>query len=325
MLVLVYRVSLIAALGLTFWLGPISAQQTALDEAKKAYSVGDYAKAIETLKAAAQNEPNNGQIQLLLTRAYLESNHFDDAVKSGEKAVAIDPKSSTYHQMLGEAYGEKADHVSMLTAYTWARKTQNQFETAVQLDDHNFDAAQDLIEYDCRAPAIAGGGKDKAEVLIQKLMAMDPAEGHYAQGVCNGAAAAAEYVRALGNKPKTADRIYEMADFFLGHGNGPELLQAAAAGEALAPTDPRGLYYQAAALILSNQKFPDAENLLRQYQAAGPYRSSYPTPADVHYWLGRASVAQNNVMVARNEYNLALKVDPKHKKAREALKQLDQQ
>lgn len=321
---LVYKIILLTALGLGFLIVPASAQETALDAAKKAYDVGDYPKAIEILKAAAQNEPNNGQIQLLLTKAYLESNHFDDAVKSGERAVAIDPNSSAYHQTLGEAYGEKADHVSMLNAYSWARKAQSQFETAVQLNDHNFDADQDLIEYDCRAPGIAGGGKDKAEVLIQKLMAMDPAEGHYAQGICNGAAAAAEYVRALENKPKTADRIYEMADFFVDHGNGPQLLQAAAAGAALAPADPRGLYYQAVGLILSDQKFSDAENLLRQYQAAGPYRSSYPRAADVHYWLGRANAAQNKVMVARNEYNLALKLDPKNKKAREALKQLDE-
>jgi tetratricopeptide (TPR) repeat protein len=320
---LVSKITAIGVLSLSLLLGPASAQENTLEAAKKAYSVGDYPKAIEILKAAAEKEPDNGEIQLQLTKSYLESNHFDEAVKSAEKAVAIDPKSSKYHQMLGEAYGEKADHVGMFGAYSWARKAQNQFETAVQLNDHNFDADQDLIEYDCRAPGIAGGGKDKAKALIQKLMAMDPAEGHYAQGVCNGAAAAAEYVRALANKPKTADRIYEMADYFVDHENGPELMQAAAAGQALAPEDPRGLYYQATGLILSDQKFPQAENLLRQYQVAGPYRSSYPTPADVHYWLGRANAAEKNSAMAQNEYNEALKLDPKYKKAREALKQLD--
>jgi tetratricopeptide (TPR) repeat protein len=320
-----YKITVLTVLSLSLCLGLVRAQQNELDAAKKAYSVGDYRKTIEILKSAEGKYPNNGQIQLLLTKAYLESNHFDDAVKSGEKAVAIDPRSSTYHQMLGEAYGEKADHVGMLSAYSWARKAQKEFATAVQLDDHNFDADQDLIEYDCRAPSIAGGGKDKAEVLIQKLMAMDPAEGHYAQGVCNGAEAAAEYVRALENKPKTADRIYEMADYFLDHGNGPQLLQAAAAGEALAPGDPRGFYYQAVGLILSNQQLPQAEKLLGQYQAAGPYRSSYATPADIHYWLGRANAARHNNAAARNEYNEALKLDPKFKKAREALKQLDGQ
>jgi len=321
---LVYKAIVIGAISLCFWPAPIGAQQSALDEANSAYHKGDYSKAIEILKAAEEREPNNGQIELLLTKSYLESSHFDEAVKSGERAVAVDPKSSTYHQMLGEAYGEKADHVGMFSAYSWARKAQKEFEVAVQLNDHNFDADQDLIEYDCRAPGIAGGGKDKAEALIQKLMAMDPAEGHYAQGVCNGAAATAEYMTSLANKPKTADRIYEMGDYFLDHGDGSELLQAAAAGEALEPADPRGLYYQAAGLILTNQKLPEAEKLLRQYLAAGPERSSYPTPADVHYWLGRAEAAQKNSMDARNEYNEALKLDPKYKKAREALKHLDE-
>jgi len=81
--------------------------------------------------------------------------------------VAINPQSSVYHQWLGEAYGQKAAHASMLSAYPLARKTQKEFETAVQLDEHNFDAAQDLVEYDCTAPSIVGGGEDKAQPLIR--------------------------------------------------------------------------------------------------------------------------------------------------------------
>jgi len=72
----------------------------------------------------------------------------------------------------------------MLSAYSLARKTQKEFEAAVQLDARNFDAQQDLIEYDCTAPGIVGGGEEKAQPLIEKLMKMDAAEGHYATGIC---------------------------------------------------------------------------------------------------------------------------------------------
>jgi len=43
-------------------------------------------------------------------------------VSSAEKAVAINPKDSNYHRWLGEAYGAKADHASMVSAYSLARK-----------------------------------------------------------------------------------------------------------------------------------------------------------------------------------------------------------
>ncbi|HTZ46685.1 MAG TPA: tetratricopeptide repeat protein [Verrucomicrobiae bacterium] len=302
-------------------------QSNSVDAAKNAYEKGDYKKAIEILSAEAQKAPNNGEVQLLLTKAYLESNQYDNAISSGEKAVSIEPNNSLYHQWLGEAYGQKADHVSMFSAYSWARKTQKEFATAVQLDDHNFDADQDLVEYDCTAPSMVGGGEDKAEALIQKMLTLDPAEGHFAQGVCKAvkkdyAAADVEYAKALELKPKTADRVYDIGDYFLQRGQGDKLLQVAAAGETLAPQDPRGKYYQAVGWILSGQNYAEAEQQLRQYLTAGPMRSTYPAPWDAHYWLGRLDAAQKNTAGARSEYQEALKLNPKYKKADEALKQV---
>ena len=308
-------------------LAPCVAEETPLDVAKAAYEHGDYKKAIEVLQSAAAKEPNNGEIQLWLTKSYLDSNQIDEALKSAGKAVSIDSKNSAYHQWLGEAYGEKADHSSMLSAYSWARKTQKEFETAVQLDEHNYDAAQDLIEYDCTAPGMVGGGEDKAQPLIQKLMSLDAAEGHFGAGVCKAVkkdlpGADVEYANALESKPKTADRIYDIGDYFLQRGQGDKLLEVAAAGESLAPNDARAKYYRAVGWILKGEKYLDAEKLLREYLTAGPFRAAFPRPWDAHYWLGRLYVAQKNTMGAKNEYQEALKLNPKYKKAQEALKQL---
>jgi len=298
-----------------------------MDAAKQAYEKGDYNKAIEILNSAATKEPNNGEIHLLLTKAYLEANQIENAVNSAEKAVAIDPKNSFYHQWLGEAYGAKADHASMLSAYSWARKTQKEFEAAVQLNERNFDGAQDLIEYDCTAPSIVGGGEDKAQPLIQKLMSLDAAEGHFGAGVCRAvkkeySGADAEYAKALESKPKTADRIYDIGDYFLQRGQGDKLLDVATAGEALAPDDARGMYYRGVGVVLKGEQYAEAEKELRAYLAAGPFRSTYPNPWDVHYWLGRLYAAQKNTAGARSEYQQALKLNPKYKKAQDALKQL---
>jgi tetratricopeptide (TPR) repeat protein len=324
-----FKVILAAALCALLWQVQSPAQDAPLEAAKSAYEKGDYKKAIELLNSAAAKEPANGEIQLLLTKAYLESNQYEKAVGSAEKAVAIDPKNSAYHQWLGEAYGAKADHSSMLSAYSWARKTQKEFEAGVQLNERNFDAAQDLIEYDCTAPSIVGGGEDKAQPLIQKLMTLDAAEGHFGAGVCKAVkkdyvGADVEYAKALESKPKTADRIYDIGDYFLQRGQGEKLLEVAAAGEALAPKDPRGMYYQAVGWILKGEKYPDAEKMLRQYLGAGPLRSTYPNPWDAHYWLGRLYAAQKNTAGAKSEYQEALKLNPKYKKAQEALKQLGQ-
>jgi tetratricopeptide (TPR) repeat protein len=312
------------------WQAARGNQQTPVDAARHAYEKGDYSAAIEILKGALANDAGNGEIHLLLTKAYLESKQFDNAVSSGEKAVAANPKNSAYHQWLGEAYGEKADRASMLSAFSWARKTHKEFQTAVELDERNFDAARDLIEYDCTAPSIVGGGQEKVQPLIQKLMELDAAEGHFGAGLCKAvkkdyAAADTEYAKALESKPKTADRLYEIGDYFLLRRQGEKLLEVAAAGESLAPEDPRAKYYRAVGLIVKGESFPEAERLLHEYLGVGSMRSTYPAHWDAHYALGRLYAAQQNTARAKSEYQAALKLNPKYKKAQEALKQLDGQ
>lgn len=306
--------------------GVTRAEETSLERARSAFEKGEYAQAIEILKAAAGSEPN-GDVYVLLTRSYLELNQYDAAVNSAEKAVASDPKNSEYHRWLGEAYGAKADHASMLSAYSLARKTQKEFDAAVELDPHNFDAQQDLIQYDCTAPGMVGGGEEKAQPLIEKLMKMDAAEGHYATGICraqkkNYEAADAEFSKALENKPKTAKRIYDIGDYFLERKNAEKLLVVAGAGEELAPRDPRGKFYQGVALVLQAKKPVEAEKLLREYLELAPMNSEYPRPWVAHYWLGKLEESRKNPAGARSEYQAALKLNGKYKPAQEALKQL---
>ena len=303
------------------------AEETPLEKAKGAFEKGEYTQAVEILKSAAGSEPNNGDIFVLLARSYLELNQYDAAVNSAEKAVAINPKDSNYHRWLGEAYGAKADHASMLSAYSLARKTQKEFDAAVQLDALNFDAQQDLIQYDCTAPGMVGGGEEKAQPLIEKLMKMDAAEGHYATGICRAqkkdyAAADAEFAKALDGKPKTANRIYDIGDYFVQRKNAEKLLAVAAAGEDLAPHDPRGKFYRGVALILQGEKPAEAEQLLKDYLHLAPMNSDYPRPWTAHYWLGRLQESQKNPAGARSEYQAALKLNGKYKLAQEALKQL---
>jgi tetratricopeptide (TPR) repeat protein len=298
-----------------------------LDTAKQAFEQGEYAKAIELLKAAESKDPQNGDVQLLLTKSYLALNQYDAAVSSGEKAVAINPKNSEYHQWLGEAYGAKADHVSMFSAYPLARKTQKEFETAVQLDEKNFDAAQDLVEYDCTAPGVVGGGEDKAQPIIQKLMTLDLAQGHYAAGNCRAAkkdyaTADADFAKALESKPKSAELIYNIGDYFSQRRQADKLITVADVGEAAAPADSRAKFYRAQAFILKSENLPDAEKLLREYLRVAPPKSNYPKPWQVHYWLGQMFEKQKNVPAARSEYEAALKLNSKYKLAQEALKKL---
>jgi tetratricopeptide (TPR) repeat protein len=198
-------------------------QGAGLEAARQAYEASDYSKAIVLLQAAAAKEPQNGEVQLLLAKSFLELQERDAAIKSAEKAVAIDPRNSIYHEWLGRAYGEKADHAGWFSAMSLAKKTRKEFETAVRLDGKNFSARQALIEFDCSAPGIVGGGEEKALPQIRELAEMDAAEGHYAAGNCrrhkkDPVTADEEFAKALESRPKSAELIYDIGDHAMKRG-----------------------------------------------------------------------------------------------------------
>jgi tetratricopeptide (TPR) repeat protein len=302
-------------------------QDGVIEAARQAYEQYDYGRSVELLQAAVKKDPQNGDIHLQLAKSYYEMEQWDAAAASAERAVEINPNNSNYHEWLGRAYGEKADRAVAFSALSLARKTHNELETAVRLDERNFSAAQALIEYDCRAPGIAGGGEDKARPLIARLAEMDPAEGHYAEGNCrrqkkDNATAEVEFTKALESKPKSADLIYDIADHEMKRGQPDRLLKVVEAGEELDASDPRGEFYRGVALVLKGETPEEAGRLFRQYLKKLPIRTGYPRPADAHYWIGRLYEGQNNAQAAAEEYEMALKLDAKNRLAREALKKM---
>ncbi len=88
--------------------------------------------------------------------------------KYGERAVNLEPQNASYHLWLGREYGRKAGDSNPLSAAGMARKAKNEFERAVQLDPANVQARVDLSEYYIEAPAIMGGGLDKARAQAAK-------------------------------------------------------------------------------------------------------------------------------------------------------------
>lgn len=295
--------------------------------ARQAYEKSDYSQAVQQLQAAAAKEPRNGDVQLWLAKTYLELQEYDAAINSAERAVAIDPNNSVYHEWLGKAYGEKASHASMFSAISLAKKTHREFETAVRLDQKNFAARQALIEFDCSAPALVGGGEDKARPEIEKLQGLDTAEWHYAEGNCRRqrkdyAGADQEFQKALESQPKSADLVYDIGDYALRHNQADRLVEVANLGEKIAPSDPRNKFYRAAGLILKKENLPDAEELLREYLQQAPKRNAYPRYSVAHEWLGRLCEAKGDKTAALKEYEEALRLEPKDKNAHEALKRL---
>ena len=300
-------------------------QETDIEAGRTAYEASEYAKAIEAFQAAAAKDPKNGEVQFLLTKSYLELQEHDAAIRSAERAVMLEPNNSVYHEWLGKAYGEKADHAGWFSAMSLAKKARKEFEAAVGIDGRNFSARQALIEFDCSAPGIVGGGEEKAQPQIRELAALDAAEGHYAAGNCRRqkkdfAVADEEFTKALESHPKSKELIYDIGDYAVRRSQPARLMVVAEAGERLAPADPRGKFYRGVALVLRKENLGDAEQLLQEYAKIAPKRNGYPSPAAAHVWLGRLYESQNRAGEAEREFQTALRLDPRNRLAQEAVK-----
>jgi tetratricopeptide (TPR) repeat protein len=301
-------------------------ENSALEAARRAYELSDYENAVKILQDAAAKNPRNGEVLLLLTKSHFELRQYDAAVVNAERAVAVAPANSVYHEWLGRSLGEKASKSSWFSALSLARKAQQEFEAAVRLNQKNYSAFQALIEFDCAAPGIAGGGEDKALPKIEQLAVLDEAEGHYAAGNCRRQkkdypVADAEFDKAL-LTAKSPDLIFDIGDYAMKRNQPGRLLAVVDAGQKASPTDVRAKFYRAAALILQKQKPDEAESLLREYLNIAPRRTGYPRPALAHDWLGRLFENLNNRDAAAREYATSLHVDPKDKTAQEALRRL---
>jgi len=300
-------------------------QRSPVDAARENYFSGRYAEAVALLKAEVETDPNNAQAYFWLAQCTFELHEFDEAIKYAERAVELDPNNSEYHHLLGKAYGRKAEHANWFSGLSLAKKTHAELEKAVELDPHNLNAQRDLINYYTRAPGVAGGGEEKAAAQIERLRAIDPIEGHlgqldfYAERK-NWDKASLEAESVIVSKPKDAEPYLDVLEYFERRqnvGGIREALRVAAENNVQSASFD---YYIGVADILSGEQLNEAETSLRRFTVSVPPRSTGPSQARAHVWLGRLYEKLDRRDDAITQYRSALKIEQNNRDAREGLK-----
>lgn len=100
--------------------------------------------------------------------AYQDGN-YKLAMHSFVRALQADPQNSSLHHWLGKCYGRLAERGNWFKSMSYARKTLKQFRTAVELDENNFEALRDLVDYLETAPGFLGGNRQEAKRLGRRL------------------------------------------------------------------------------------------------------------------------------------------------------------
>ena len=259
----------------------------------------------------------------LLSRAYYAMECWDDAVKWGERAVAARPQDASFHLWLARAYGRKAADAKPLAAAGLARKAKNEFERAVQLAPANVEARSDLSQYYTQAPAIMGGGLDKARDQAAQVSKYNGAEAHWilAQVATKEKRydeAESQFHSAIEVARNPGTYWLQLADFYRLRGRFDDVQKS-----VLTATTQSGgsaeIYFDAAnELYLSGRDFPKAVELLQKYLDSGGLVEEAPA-FRAHYLLGQIYEKMGRSSAASSEYEASLALAAGFDRARKAL------
>ena len=300
-------------------------------EIETLYNAGQYRQAAEALQAEVERNPKDAGLYFWLGRTYFELRDFTQSISSFERAVALDPGRSEYHDWLGRACGRKADessHSNMGLALSMARRTHHEFEAAVQLDATNIKAQRDLIEFMANAPGDLGGGEKHALDQIGALSAVDPVEGALALADLYAVRkkfeqADEEYQKILESAPNRIDAYFEAADYYRDRGDAGQMEQAVEAASKVDASDRQLSYYRGVALVLEDKDLAVAEKDLRTYIDTVPDNSEVPAHSSAYEWLGKLYENEAKTDLAAEQFRAGLALDPHNKALREALKKLE--
>jgi tetratricopeptide (TPR) repeat protein len=248
---------------------------------------------------------------------------WDDAVRYGERAVSLDPNNATYHLWLGREYGRKAADANPLTAAGLARKAKNEFERAVQLDPANVPARLDLAQYYTEAPAIMGGGLDKARDQAAQMLKYDPSKSHLvlarvAVKERQYGEAEAQFRAAILSAKNPADMWLQLAAFYRQRGRLDDM-QSAVQSAMTQPGKPAESYFDAAKeLYLGSRNLFAARQYLQQYLSSGGLVESAPA-FRAHYMIGQLNEKMGNSGAAVTEYEASIAMASGFVPARKAL------
>lgn len=241
-------------------------EQAAVDRARKLYDRTQYSAALSVLNES----DSNSSIQFLRGKALYMLQDYKKATEALERAVEGEPNNSTYYHWLGKTYGRRAETASPFTAPGYALKTRSNFEKAVELDNRNLEAINDLMEYYLEAPAMLGGGVEKATRLVNLIQRVDPVEYHWALATIaerkKDPKAAEEHLRrAMELAPLQVSRVLDLAKFYSKQGRVQESESFFAKAEKMAPDTPKVLFEHANSLIRTKTDLPAAKVLLERY------------------------------------------------------------
>jgi tetratricopeptide (TPR) repeat protein len=306
------RTKLLASLLTTvFLVGAHSAPASpeALAQANDALQAGRADAALALL----QSHSSSAEAHNLRCRVFYSLEQWDEAESECRQAVNLEEHDSDFHMWLGRALGEKADHAWFGSAFSLAKRARMEFEEAVRLNSQNAAALADLGEFYYEAPAVVGGGAEKADEVAIQLDRVDQERAHELRGRIaesrkDYATAERELKEAVAVSKHPAFRWMTLASFYSRRERWNDMTIALRTGVKAAQSDLQSAValFNGASMLSRFKIDPGlAAQMFRDYLASSS--KSEDAPAFVAYTrLARVEMSLGDIAAAQRERAAAL-------------------
>lgn len=265
----------------------------AMDEVRVLLAAGRLPETIAPLEKLHADAPDSVEIALLLARAYNGVGRRDQGIDLLEPFVAAHPDNP---QLLGLYAGQcmlRAGELgTSFRALRLARRGSALMERAVTLAPADIGYREGLVDFYRQAPAIAGGGLEKARVHADAIARIDPVRGAAWQ-----------------------------ASILMEEKRYTEALAACDAALAVRPDDYVALFTLGRTVSECGLRFADGETALRRCLAMVP-KASEPSHAGVWYRIGLIAEKKGDLEAARAAYQASLEREPSFNRPAEGLERL---
>jgi tetratricopeptide (TPR) repeat protein len=123
-----------------------------IDDARRLVADREFQSAIDLLENYAEQHEDDARAWLELGRVYLAAGHWDDAIRTQEKAAEMRPNDVEFRLALSAAYREKARRSGGFTAMRTARKWKKELERCYEMWPDNIEVRRWLVGYLLNAP-----------------------------------------------------------------------------------------------------------------------------------------------------------------------------
>ena len=142
---------------------------------------GHWKRARQAAEVRLKANPNDAQAHAWLSKIKSGFGDLEGSIDEAERAVALNPNSAAFHGQLAEACALMADRSSVLKGLLYARRMKKEISAALALDPNHVDTLLVEMMYAWKAPAMAGGDRDRAWQIAAHIGRVSPVWGYLAR------------------------------------------------------------------------------------------------------------------------------------------------